>query len=239
MNNKGMTLVELIVTFSLLLILVVGLYNLILEVKFQMDQKQVAKDLTEYSSTMNNEIHYNLLKDEPYAILVRGSSQNTWSCTARTGEGTCTASGTNFTIRNSSNNSASVSQATLNNRCQNIFPCAVYYYDSGSYRAIALNEATSNNYNPDGNTPTITNDLLKQNGIYYNNYYEPLPNPEDSEIRNIVVVEDPGSGEAEAETPIDDRPYITLEDGIFIINFAFYMIDGDTNYGFKIVYPFS
>ena len=32
-NNKGMTLVELIVTFALLLVIVVGLYNLILEVK--------------------------------------------------------------------------------------------------------------------------------------------------------------------------------------------------------------
>lgn len=226
MNNKGMTLVELIVTFSLLLILVVGLYNLILEVKFQMDQKQVAKDLTEYSSTMNNEIHYNLLRDEPNRIYIKASSANSWTCQNRN-QSTCTVS--------------SSLQTTLNNRCQNIFPCAVYYYDTNNskFRVIALNEATSNNYNPDGNTPTITNDLLKQNGIYYNNYYEPLPDPEDSEVRNIVVVEDPGSGEAEAATPIDDRPYITLEDGIFIINFAFYMIDGDTNYGFKIVYPFS
>ena len=60
-NNKGMTLVELLVTFSLLLIIVVGLYNLILEVKFQIEDKQIVKDTIEYSSLINNEIHYNLL----------------------------------------------------------------------------------------------------------------------------------------------------------------------------------
>lgn len=223
MNNKGMTLVELIVTFSLLLIIVVGLYNLVLEVKFEMDEKQVAKDLTEYSSTMNNDIHYNLLKDEPNLIYV-ANSKNAWSCASKDGS-SCTVNNT----------------TTLNGYCQGIYPCAVYYYGDGNknYKVIALNEATSDNYNPDGSSNPETNELLKQNGIYYNGVYEPLPDPEDSEVRNIAVVEDSDNdGEIEAETPEDDRPYIKLENGLFIINFAFYMIDGDTNYGFKIAYPF-
>ena len=68
LNNKGMTLVELIVTFSLLLVLVVGLYDIILEVKFQVDDNQVEKELTEYSSSFNNEIHYDLITNKPLAI---------------------------------------------------------------------------------------------------------------------------------------------------------------------------
>lgn len=234
MNNKGMTLVELIVTFSLLLIIVVGLYNLILEVKFEMDEKQVAKDLTEYSSTMNNEIHYKLLKDKPHIILIKSNKNEDWNCNSRTSFETCNLSENSFTITNAKNESVQVAKTTLNEYCQEIYPCAIYYYgDNNNYRVIALNDINSND-------ESETNESLKQSGIYYNGIYEPIPDPEDSEIRNIVVVGDSNNdGEIETETPEDDRPYIKLENGLFIINFAFYMIDGDINYGFKIAYPFS
>ena len=54
MNNKGMTLVELLVTFSLLLVIIVGMFNLIMEVKNDFDDKRIGKDFTEYSSNMNS-----------------------------------------------------------------------------------------------------------------------------------------------------------------------------------------
>ena len=62
MNNKGMTLVELIVTFSLLMIIIVGMFNLIMDVKGNLDDKKMAKELTEYSSTVGNQIQYDLIR---------------------------------------------------------------------------------------------------------------------------------------------------------------------------------
>ena len=45
MNNKGMTLVEVLVTFSLLMVIVIGMFNLILDVKGDLDEQQT--DLAE------------------------------------------------------------------------------------------------------------------------------------------------------------------------------------------------
>lgn len=67
MNNKGMTLVELIVTFSLLIVIVIGLYQLILDVKFNYEEKDVTKSYTEFSATISSEIQYKLLKTKPKA----------------------------------------------------------------------------------------------------------------------------------------------------------------------------
>ncbi|MDO4369125.1 MAG: prepilin-type N-terminal cleavage/methylation domain-containing protein [bacterium] len=61
-NNKGMTLVELIVTFSLLLVIVVGLYRLILDIRLNYEEKDVTKSFTEYSAMVSSEIQYKLLK---------------------------------------------------------------------------------------------------------------------------------------------------------------------------------
>lgn len=62
MNNKGMSLVELIVTFALLLVIVVGLYQLILDIKLNYEEKDISKSLTEYSALVSSEIQYKLLK---------------------------------------------------------------------------------------------------------------------------------------------------------------------------------
>lgn len=70
MNNKGMTLVELIVTFSLLIVIVIGLYQLILDVKFNYEEKDVTKSYTEFSATISSEIQYKLLKTKPKDITV-------------------------------------------------------------------------------------------------------------------------------------------------------------------------
>lgn len=74
MNNKGMTLVELIVTFSLLIVIVIGLYQLILDVKFNYEEKDVTKSYTEFSATISSEIQYKLLKTKPTKVEVNDNS---------------------------------------------------------------------------------------------------------------------------------------------------------------------
>ena len=62
-NNKGMTVVELVLSFAILIILVLGMLRLVLEVKDTMYEEQVYKDLTEYSSNLNYVIHKDFLNN--------------------------------------------------------------------------------------------------------------------------------------------------------------------------------
>ena len=52
-NNKGMTVVELILSFAILTILVLGLLKLVLDVKESMYVEEIYKDLNEYSNNLN------------------------------------------------------------------------------------------------------------------------------------------------------------------------------------------
>lgn len=235
-NNKGMTLVELLVTFSLLLIIVVGLYNLILEVKFEIDDKQIVKDTTEYSSLINNDIHYNLLIDKPFAVAIKekNTSSSSWTCFNNTG--TCGSTGVNFVVSYTKGSVSAESTTpfnTHNNLCKGIFPCVIYYYLNDNNKIgskiIALNKD-----NPDND-----NESLKVKGILYGNasepIFEPVPNNEFIEIRDIDLRVD---GD-DVSTVKDKRPYIEVdtENGVLIINYALYIIEDDQNYGFKIAYP--
>lgn len=227
MNNKGMTLVELLVTFSLLLVLVIGMFNLILEVKFQLDEKQIAKDLTEYSSVINNEIHYNLLRNKPFAIAYKNRTDSSWKCITKSG-GPCgeNAEKTAF-IFDSSVTKGSKLLNELDESCQNIYPCAVYAYKSGksvSYKTIALNEAGSNSGH---------NELLLKHGIYYNDVYESVPDQEFIEVRGDYIMDSDGI----LIPKTGEKLEIKIENGLFIINFPIYIIENDKNYGFKIAYP--
>lgn len=233
MNNKGMTLVELLVTFSLLLVLVIGMFNLILEVKFQLDEKQIAKDLTEYSSVINNEIHYNLLRNKPFAIAYKNRTDSSWKCITKFG-GPCgeNAEKTAFIFDSSVTNGSKL-LSELDESCQNIYPCAVYAYKSGksvSYKTIALNEAGSNSGD---------NDLLSKHGIYYNDVYdndvyESVPDQEFIEVRGEYIIKDDGTPIANTGKKLE----IKIENGLFIIDFPIYIIENNKNYGFKIAYPF-
>ena len=228
MNNKGMTLVELLVTFSLLLVLVIGMFNLILEVKFQLDEKQIAKDLTEYSSVINNEIHYNLLRNKPVAIAYKNTTDSSWSCITKSGD-QCSENDqkTAFIFVQSETTGSIFKNILEDDYCKNIYPCAVYAYVSGdsiSYKTIALNEAGSNSKD---------NDLLLKHGIYYNDVYESIPDQEFIEVRGDYIMDSDG-------IPIPktgEKLEIKIENGLFIINFPIYIIENDKNYGFKIAYP--
>lgn len=237
MNNKGMTLVELLVTFSLLLVLVIGMFNLILEVKFQLDEKQIAKDLTEYSSVINNEIHYNLLRNKPFAIAYKNTTADTWHCSANV-EGTCEGNDAGYKFTSSktgiTNKNTTKEKKDLESSCQNIYPCAVYAYVSGSnieFKTIALNEAGTN---ITAETSEDDKKSLNKHGIYYNNVYESIPDQEYIEVRGEYIIKDDGTPIANTGKKLE----IKIENGLFIIDFPIYIIENNKNYGFKIAYPF-
>lgn len=212
-NNKGMTLVELLVTFSLLLVLVIGMFNLIMEVKTQLDEKQVAKDFTEYSSMINNDIHYDFLKKKPFAIVYKNESGDGWTCKNNL-ESACSLVSNKYIFSlDDSELSAEKSFNQLAELCSDIYPCAVYAYKSGSvidFKTIALNVAGSNGSD---------NKLLEKHGIKYNDVYESIPDQEYVDIKSDPSIEYNGES--------------------LVIDFSFYMIEHDKNYGFKIAYPFE
>ena len=214
-NNKGMTLVELLVTFSLLLVLVIGMFNLIMEVKTQLDEKQVAKDFTEYSSMINNDIHYDFLKKKPFAIVYKNKSEDDWKYQYNS-EGSCSLlEGSKYSFRlEDSSFKEEKSFTQLTELCSNIYPCAVYAYKSGTgieFKTIALNKAGNNDSD---------NELLKKHGIKYNDVYESIPDQEYVEFKSEPSIK-----------YVDNKS--------LVIDFSFYMIEHDKNYGFKIAYPFE
>lgn len=219
MNNKGMTLVELIVTFSLLLVIVIGMFNLIMDVKFDLDDKQIAKDFTEYSSQMNDDIHYDLLKNKPFAIAYNNDASK-WECISFISEGCIPNEGkTGYQFKSSNDLRGGLLYDNLNEHCQGIFPCAVYAYEKGgeiNFETIALNKPKKDS----------NNDALKKYGIWYNGVFESIPNQEYLEVRVYPL---------EGQDLKDFS--IKVVDDIFIIDFPYYLIEHDENYGFKIAYP--
>lgn len=213
MNNKGMTIVELIVTFSLLLVIVIGMFNLIMDVKVELDNKQIAKDFTEYSSTINNQIHHDLINNKPVIIMYKNSVSDS--------EQTC--------INLYEYNLCEIFD--IKNYCENIYPCVVYgYYENSSNKTrtgkaptmqtIALNISPSN-------------ETYSKYGIYYDNVFEPIPDQDYVVIGNTTII---GDDEIKTETPSIKYDETSK---LFIIDFPYYIVDNDKNYGFKIVYPFG
>jgi len=267
-NNKGMTLVELIVTFALLLVIVVGLYNLILEVKFEVDEKQIIKNTIEFSSLINNDIHYDLLHDKPFAIFIKPSKNEDWTC-SKSRLGTCGSldGNTISAIHNDSGKSFNRGKDLMEEKfCKFIYPCALYLYfdknigESGEIkvRGMALgsvNGATNGPVaDPLGKINEENERVLIENGVLYGSYdwkkeiYDTLFEPvEPYDDKGYVEVRDGNNYVVGDDTSLDDlidpedKPYIKVEDGILKINYALYLVDDDSNYnyGFKIAYPFS
>lgn len=61
LNNKGMTIVELIVSFVMLMVLVLGMLNMTNEIKTTSREKQFYKELNEYSSLVQSTIQDDLI----------------------------------------------------------------------------------------------------------------------------------------------------------------------------------
>lgn len=62
LNNKGMTVIEVIITFSILMILVIGMFKMVIEMKESSKEKQLQKDLYEYSDILRTTIQNDLIK---------------------------------------------------------------------------------------------------------------------------------------------------------------------------------
>ena len=232
MNNKGMTLVELLVTFSLLMIIVVGMFNLVLDVKMDLDNKQIAKDISEYSNFLNSDVHYELITRKPIAIAIKTTPTGNWNikynnnydndeeCGTEESPVNCGITNNvfrvNSTYKEKDRNVTIIGEKNITNVCNNFFPCAVYtYYDSQSvdnqgkvkaiFKVIALNMNV-----------TESNGF----GVKYNNVFEELPHYESVDV-------------------VRTRISMKYEGDYFVLNYPIYITDDDTNYGFKIAYPVS
>lgn len=222
MNNKGMTLVELIVTFALLLVIVVGMFNLIMDVKLELDNKQIAKDFTEYSSTMANKIQYDFVNSDVLSIAYKNSSGDSFKCYSSSNASGCSPDESSSVVLDSD----SYNPTKLDALCKGIYPCIVYSYDE---HLIAKTRVIGLNINPSGSGS------LSKYGIYYDNVFEAIPDGEYVEFRNIVDI----SNSDDDEDVVVTGPEIKYENELFVIDFPFYLVDNDTNYGFKIVVPFK
>ncbi len=232
MNNKGMTLVELIVTFSLLMIIIVGMFNLIMDVKGNLDDKKMAKELTEYSSTIGNQIQYDLIRKSVWSIGCKNSAYDNWTVLERKDSDANIKTLTNkndevqFDFCNNSNEELKNSIA-LDKMCKNIFPCVVYSYEGEpdlseigkvkvGFETIAINIPET--INPSGT-------LEEKLGIYYDGVFEALPYQEN------VDMSLPKSSE--------DSEYVSLDENIFSMNIPIKIVDQEGNNGFKVVKLFS
>lgn len=251
MNNKGMTLIELLVTFSLLMIIVVGMYSLILDTRLDLDNKQIIKDYTEYSNTINRTIQDDLIKRAPIAIAIKKTENSSWACHNSSlyfKDDFCTISNDNmFKIDVALINlpyvshdiqisgSISLDSNTGKDICSNIYPCIVYaYYDKADvvssednarlfpkFQVIALNYP---------NNLKKLNENNDEYGINYGNTFEPFPNQsyirkgDSSPTIDINTFEDKSS---------DKKVFLSN----LIINVPIYLSSDDKNYGFRVVHP--
>jgi len=74
MNNKGLTIVELIVTFGLLMILIVGLLEIVLEAKSDVTDKRFMKDMNEFKSILTKTIQDDFIMAGVSSANCSGSS---------------------------------------------------------------------------------------------------------------------------------------------------------------------
>lgn len=77
LNNKGITLVEVIVTFALLMIILVGLFNIILDVKSDVSDRQMIKDFKDYDNLMITRIQGDFITKQ---VTDCDSSEKTLTC---------------------------------------------------------------------------------------------------------------------------------------------------------------
>ena len=166
LNNSGMTLVELLVTFSLVMIIAIGIFNLVLEVRSDLDEKGIIRDFTEYSNNINNKIHYDLIKNKPFVITYKNNISDNWVC-KYIDNNNCII--TNDILSVSYKGKAANSDL-LSYTC-NMYPCAIYgYFDENNsiaFKTISISDKYSAN---------------KKYGIKYNNTFESIPNVDKVEM---------------------------------------------------------
>ena len=64
MNNKGITLVELIISFALLMVVVIGMLSIVMNVRNNYNERRFDSEMLEYKTTMTHMISKDLIKNE-------------------------------------------------------------------------------------------------------------------------------------------------------------------------------
>ena len=62
LNNKGLSVIELVVVFAILMIIVIGMLEIIISLKSTSVDKETSKNLIEFSSTLQKNIYDDLIK---------------------------------------------------------------------------------------------------------------------------------------------------------------------------------
>ena len=213
LNNKGMSLVEVIVTFSLLLIIVIGLYNFILDVKTTLRDKEIIKNITDFSSLKNDQIQYNLITNKPFAIVIKKTSNDNFICATKDH---CTMNTNSVSVSYNGRIKQLGTGSLSEDYCKKVYPCAVYFY------------------NNKGEIGTVTIGLNNKNdnsklgpGILYGKekevFFEKLPDS------NYLIMHT-------KDKDNNKNVYIDFKNNMFILNYPYFLKD-NINYGFKIAYP--
>ncbi len=80
LNNKGITLVEVVVSFALLMIILVGLFNIIMEVKSDVTDKQMEKEFKDFDNLMIARIQGDLVKNKVTSCDAVSSDKKSIKC---------------------------------------------------------------------------------------------------------------------------------------------------------------
>lgn len=208
LNNKGMSLIELILSFFAFMIIIIGVYNLILDSKETLQDKEIIKNITDYSSFKNDDIHYNLVTNKPFAFVIKKSKDKEFVCSTSY----CKISNSNVSI-NYNTLVKSIGTGLLDkDYCKNLYPCLVYFYD---------NKGSIGVY-----TVAFSNAGSIGTGILY------------GKEKDVSFKRLPNYNEVKVYTDDKDKNkniYIESKDDLLIINYPYYK--DKINYGFKIVYP--
>lgn len=236
MNNKGMTLVELLITFSLMMIIIVGIFNVILDVRLDLDNKRIIKDVTEYSNFVNHDIQYDMIMKRPFAIAWKETAESNWDCTYGLYgtdffiEQDCAIGDDNkfavqIVLTNKIAEQTVSGEFELNDRtnkevCGGMFPCAVYaYYD----RNKSTNSNLAQTIPADFEVIAIDKDNAsgKGYGIKHGSVFEPIPYQDRINKKKMV------------------NARILADDNNIIVELPIYLSGEEQNYGFMSVYPFK
>lgn len=76
LNNKGLSVVELVVTFALLMVLVIGMLEIIVELKASFSDKVLAREIKEFKETLTQVIQDDLIKKKAFDVEEDSTDQN-------------------------------------------------------------------------------------------------------------------------------------------------------------------
>ncbi len=209
LNNKGMSLIELLICFSSFFIILISLYNLIIDAEVNLTSKEKIKQITDYSSFRNNEIHFDMIKNKPFTFILKEKDNLEFKCLNKY----CTIN--DGVIIKYNNNYKKITNSNLDSTyCKNLYPCSIYFYlDKNEIKTVSI-ALGNNNYK------------LK-NGILYgkddNLKYYKLPYNDEVKVNTDNKIKEKNIS-------------LAFKNNIFVLNYPYYLKD-NINYGFKIVYP--